>query len=122
MSRRNLPVAVAAACFVVLLAATVFAAQSSAPAAQPAAAATLSPVPAQDGALDPAAEAPASGQCLPESLVLPEPLLLAGNQTCDECLADCEARETRCYEHCTGRNCIMKCYGQYLQCASNCPC
>jgi len=113
MLRKILPLALVAACFVVAFSASVSAAQAPAPAIQP----TPVTASAQEGSPTIASE-----QCLPESLVLPAPLLLAGNQTCDECLADCTARENRCYDHCTGRNCIMKCTGQYAQCANNCPC
>ena len=111
MSRKNLPVVLVAACFVIAFAASVLAAQAPALAVQP----DATPIPAPD-------QASAPGQCLPESLVLPTPLLLAGTQTCEVCLADCDDRQTRCFDHCTGRNCIMKCYGQYLTCTSKCLC
>jgi|GEM_PF-2180814 len=125
MLRRTLPVATVVACFVVALAASVFAAQAPAPAVQPASAPdqALAPAPSPDQApVQTPDQVSDPGQCLPDSVGLPTPLLQKGNQTCDECLAYCDDRQTFCYDHCTGRDCDIKCYGQYLQCVDGCPC
>lgn len=117
MLRRALPVVTVAACFVVALAASVFAAQAPAPTPAPDQALALAPAPDQtpDQVQDP-------GQCLPDSVGLPAPLFLKGNQTCDECLAYCEQRELDCMNHCLGLDCGVKCPNQYFQCVAGCPC
>lgn len=121
MSRKNLPLALVAVLFVIALAGSVYAAQAPAPAVQPSPAVQPVPASATPDAMTPAQVAD-PGQCQPALSFLPEPVLMKGTQTCDECLAYCEERELFCEQHCSGRDCGVKCPNQYFQCVAGCPC
>lgn len=116
MSKANRTLVILTACLAMAFTVGVFAAEAPAPAVQPAPATAAAPVPAT------VANAPDAGQCLPDAVGLPEPLLQKGNQTCDECLAYCEQRELDCQNHCLGLDCGVKCPNQYFKCVDQCPC